>query len=428
MDQPNHQYRWDGTDDISSIFGYSHSLGPRSNLVFSSSDSTESKDSPSALHILPLTLEEVEHLISLQLHTIPSLSWTNDDIFLDQNDLQTFRLDLITKIDSFLSSIPSNNCKWFLKTNRHSCKDSPLDFPTEKDLSLFAQELDRFPIPTEHVTTIDEVDFGSSFLAMCRSRLESTAVQSGEDVLSLLTRSKRIYGDFSLQVRLRPTPWDCYLAFSPYDDQMAQYPFHEFRCYISNRQIRCIMQYSYLVTCPISADDMPFAIEAIIDFLQNKFLPMLSSQILDLAVDVQCLPVLPQQYEIKFIETNPLGPGTVWGHLSWDTDRCWLLFDPQDEQNPTILPPQTQISDTQGGERRILWQRPPNQRCVCVVLYTTCHPRGMVWGALAHIPPDYMLIIWKKWRLEELQEGKSRVDGKDAETDENKRAFGCAIT
>lgn len=408
-----HQYRWDGTDDISSVFEYSHCLGPRHQLTMSSlALRGNSNSSASSLHILPLSLQEVQHLISLQRQTIPGMAWTGEENSFSasdatQGDLDAFRGEFVAKVDSFLSSISSECGKWFLKTNRHSCKDSPLDSPNEKDLALFAEELDRYPVPAEHLKSLDDVDFGSAFLAMCRSRLESTAVRNGEDVLSLLIRSKRIYGDFTLQVRLQPIPWDCYLAFSPYDDQMAQYPLHEFRCYLSNRQVRCIMQYSYLITCPIPPEEMPSAVQTIVTYLYHDFLPSLSQDILDVAVDVQCIPSnSSKQFEIKFIETNPLGPGTVWGHLSWDGDRSWLLFDPQDAQNVSILPSEAVIPDSQGGERRVQWYHPADG-CVCVVLYTSRHPLGMLWGALAHIPPDYMLVLWEKWRLEELQEAEN---------------------
>ena len=419
-----HQYKWDGTDDITSVFQYSHQLGPRDT-------------SQTTVHLLSLTLNEVQNLIRLQSSYHPSMNWTGDEILPSheqQEELQTFQTELIQKIDSFLeniSSSSSNQQNWFVKTNRHSCKDSPLDHPTEKDLLIYSHELDQYPIPPQR--NLDEIDFGSAFLAMCRARLVSTAIQNGNDVLSLLLRSKRIYDDFTLQVRLCPSPWDCYLAFTPFDEHMARFPLHEFRCYISNRQLRCVMQYSYLMTCPIPSADIPHAIQAIADYLHDQFLPSLSSEILDLAVDLQCIPrdidtnisMTTQQplFEIKFIETNPLGPGTVWGHLHWETDQSWLLFPPGHGRNTSLLPPRGQITDTQGGERTVLWNSCtlPSKKshreesdgcvddgdCICVVMYTSRHPVGMVWGGLAHIPPDYMLVIWEKWKLEEVQQEKS---------------------
>jgi hypothetical protein len=429
----SHQYKWDGTDDIASVFQYSHQLGPR-----------DTSQTPT--YLLQLTFDEVQNLIQIQSAYHPSMNLTGDEMISShekqQEELQTFQTHLIQKIDSFLHTLPSScsshEQKWFVKTNRHSCKDSPLDHPTEKDLLIYSHELDQYPIPPQR--NLDEIDFGSAFLAMCRSRLISTAIQNGTDVINLLLRSKRIYDDFTLQIRLCPSPWDCYLAFTPFDDHMAQYPLHEFRCYISNRQLRCIMQYSYLITCPIPSADLLHAVQAISDYLHEHFLPSLSSDILDLAVDLQCIPRdhNPTEFEIKFIETNPLGPGTVWGHLHWETDQPWLLFPDGEGHNTSLLPPTGRICDTQGGERTVLWIPSPGQsfggsggrdedRCVCVVMYTSRHPVGMVWGGLAHIPPDYMLLIWEKWKLQELQQVDQDQGGEGIEEAEAEQKSLCVI-
>lgn len=439
----SHQYLWDGSDDIKSVFEYSHSLGPKGSFQFqfqspSSSSQLESQleSQSQSTHILSLSMEEVQKITLLQSS---NWIWTGDENSQNNseiNDLELFKQHFILKINEFLSNISnSSNQKWFLKTNRHSCKDSPLDHPTENDLQIFKNELNLFPTIPLNISNIDEIDFGVAFLAMCRSRLESTAVRNGNDVLSLLIRSKRIYDDFILQLRICPLPWDCYLAFTSYDDEMAKYPLHEFRCYISNRQIRCIMQYSYLITCPISSQQMPYAIKSILNYLNDQFIPSIPNEILDLVVDLQCIPLSTTSeeeennlYQIKFIETNPLGPGTVWGHLSWDVDRSWLLFNPEDGKNTSILPSQGHISDTQGGERVIEWYPSiDNEKCHCVVLYTSHHPLGMVWGGIAHIPADYLLIVWEKWNLQRLQQENNSTAVNENNKDDRKVDWNCII-
>jgi hypothetical protein len=273
-----HQYDWDGSEDMSNVFQYSHRLGPRETAL------TE-------IHVLPLTIQEVQKIVQLQKVFCPALAWTDDES-LDHDkesevSLEHFRKEFIAKVDAFLS-VFSQGQKWFVKTNRHSCKDSPLDHPLERDLSIFSAELDLHAIPVGD--DLDDIDFGSAFLAMCRSRLTSTAISSGNEVLSLLERSQRIYGDFTLQLRLCPSPWDCYLAFTPFDERMARYPLHEFRCFISHRQVRCITQYSYLATCPLSPESMPHAVRALVAFLNDHYLPRVPLTILDLAVDLQSPP------------------------------------------------------------------------------------------------------------------------------------------
>jgi hypothetical protein len=403
------------------VFRYSHGLGPRETAL------TET-------HVLSLSLEETQIIVQLQKAFCPTLCWTGDaTTALEEKETESednrklLRQELISKIDSFLRTLPGGERqRWFLKTNRHSCKDSPLDHPLQRDLSIFSAELDLHEVPI--ASDLDDIDFGPAFLAMCRSRLTSTAITNGEEVLSLLERSQRIHSDFNLQLRLCPSPWDCYLAFAPFDERMARYPLHEFRCYVSHRQVRCIMQYSYLATCPLPPEMMPHAIRAMVSHLNAHYLPGVPPALLDLAVDVQCIPVaspdgptaagLPA-FEVRLIEVNPLGPGTVWGHLSWERDRPWLLFPPGTGGDPSLLPAQGCFSDTQGGERTVLWHSHESpvsadlseggqEQCLCVAMFTSRHPVGMVWGALAHIPPDYLLIVWEKWRLEELQQSQSQ--------------------
>jgi hypothetical protein len=76
--------------------------------------------------------------------------------------------------------------RWFVKTNRHSPKDSPLDSPTPHDMELFRAELMRDGLcsPPPRTQSVDAIDFGGVFRCVLRSRLLSLAAVNGEESLS----------------------------------------------------------------------------------------------------------------------------------------------------------------------------------------------------------------------------------------------------
>ena len=385
------QFAWDGTEKAGEVFQYASRLGPR--------------DASTQLQlVMPLSKQDAYNIIDIyrsrecsELLGAPRLS---------VHQLAAACKELMTRIDALLSSHPG--ATWFMKTNRHSLKDAPLDHPVDSDLAIFRRELGR-TTPPPPGANIDEVDFGPAFEAMCRSRLQSTIVRTGADAISLLARSKRIHDDFCLQIQLQDQEqWDCYLSFIGFDAAMAEYPTNEFRCYISRRELRCIMQYSYLVRCPIIDDLIQQAADAICRLLNDEVFPTLPVDVFDVAADVQCVAIPPvhitdpYSFRVKLIELNPLGPGSVWGQLDWDTDSSWLL-------GSGALPSPCQRSDTAGGEnKRVLCAQQrhapgsPQSDKLFIFAYTSRHPLGLNLGALAHVPPDYMLELWKMWKIEKL--------------------------
>ena len=309
-----------------------------------------------------------------------------------------------------------------MKTNRHSCKDSVLDHPSDKDLGTFRANMQALQCPAVDIA-LDDVDFSAAFEAMCRARIQATAVTSGAEAVSLLSRSRRIYEDFELQLRPDIGIDDFYLFFSPFDDAMAQNPMHEFRCYISGRQLRCIAQYSYLTACPIPEDRIQVAATSIAFDIVNYFIPQMADGVSDVAVDVQCVPEDPDNvsFTVRRIEVNPLGPGTVWGTLDWQNDSTWLLGK--------VCPPESSVRrDTQGEKlvrelmNLVVSPASPGsgrETVACVVTYIAQKPcLGVCNSALAHMPPDYMLVLWEEWRLGERKESSS--DRGSAERDDNK--------
>lgn len=401
MNDDKRQFEWDGTESLVDVFSYSHSLGPRDVLA------------DPAQRILPLSIDDVRGMIDIFRERM------NSDILpkpvRDTVDLRAIRISLEARIDALLLENSDTFKKWFLKTNRHSCKDAVLDHPTEEDLKCFEQDLLKYPSPPLD-QALDDVDFSPAFVSMCRSRIKSTAVSSGYEAISLLSRSRRIYEDFELQLRLDANgDCDFYLCFSPFNELMAEHPTHEFRCYVSGRKLRCIAQYSYLVQCPIPAEHMSDAAIAMADTIYNNVLPRLPESIIDAAIDLQCVlsPPLGDRkidFDVIIIEVNPLGPGTVWGTLDWAYDSPWLLGKeelPQSCIRRNNLGEETTREQTKfqvrnkvlGDELNHVSYEKISVNCVLSFISSkTC--LGLTHSAIAHIPADYMLILWSIWQLD----------------------------
>merc|ERR1711959_137521 len=185
-------FQWDGTEEVKAIVAYSTSLGARDTTSASSHDT---------VHVLPLSRSEAQALVHLHADQcgsvlLPEVSETHLDAARDLIG------ELTGRIESFLAGLDPAVKGWFVKTNRHSCKDSPIDHPTQADVELFRQELRTRGIATACATDVspDEIDFGPAFEAFCASRLRAIAVGDGPEVLSLLTRSYRAYQDLTLQL------------------------------------------------------------------------------------------------------------------------------------------------------------------------------------------------------------------------------------
>lgn len=321
------QFEWDGSESIRDIFSYSHSLGPRDTQA---SERTRT---------IPLSATDVS--ILMDLYRDLNRSCLLEPPQRTQEEMESFRRIFIERVDTILmEKNDTSPNKWFLKTNRHSCKDSVLDQPTEKDLNIFREALRDSPGPPLALP-LDEIDFAPAFECMCKARLHATAVTTGADAVSLLSRSRRIYEDFELQLRDDIDLDDFYLFFSPFDEQMANHPLHEFRCYLSGKQLKCIAQYAYHVKCPIDKTMMLDAAKCIADQVMNVYLPTLPESVSDAAIDVQCVPCSSGRFLVRLIEVNPLGPGTVWGTVSWEQDSMWLL-------GKQPIPQSSVRKDTQG--------------------------------------------------------------------------------
>eukprot|EP00656_Telonema_subtile_P001944 TRINITY_DN10843_c0_g1_i1.p1 TRINITY_DN10843_c0_g1~~TRINITY_DN10843_c0_g1_i1.p1 ORF type:complete len:352 (-),score=58.52 TRINITY_DN10843_c0_g1_i1:55-1110(-) len=319
--------------------------------------------------------------------------------------------DLVQRIDGLLRGLGAD-CRWFVKTNRHSCKDSPIDHPSDADIEAFRQELHlrgiARAVPID--TSPDDLDFGPVFGAFCSARLRATAASTGDEVLSLLARSHRTHDDLELQLS-HCDEWDCYLAFLPFVDSIASTPLNEFRCYVSRGQLRCVAQYSYLVSCPIPAPKMADAGQACVDFVMRA-LPSLPAGVVDVAVDVRCIEA-GEGFEVSLIEVNPLGPGCVWGVVDWDKDQHWLM-------GRSPLPAPKTCADSEGNVTQYVLSRDG----AVLVGFTSEHARGFTMGGLSHMPAAYMAVLNELWELERLFE-RERNEQHLVEAKESKKGIGC---
>ena len=340
-----------------------------------------------------------------------------------------------------------------------------MDHPTDTDVARFRAEMRRRGLVSETPrfdtdTDPDAIDFGPAFAAFCTARLFSTAVRDGNECVDLLTRSARAHGDLSMQLNLiqpvdgddavavavtdapkTPPPvvdadielsvgddatkthaaactpaWDCYLAFIPFQPDVARTPLHEFRCYCSAQRLRCIAQYSYLHKCPLPREDMRSAALAISDAVSEQ-LKALPEGVVDAAIDVRCVPCVDGEgkrgsgegkaasaavYDVSLIEVNPLGPGCVWGTVDWDHDKEWLLG-----RSPP--PPEGHTSDQMANTCVTLHvPHGSGDGWPVVVRFTGSHASGVYMGGLAHMPPAYLAALFEDWALTPVFEADER--------------------
>jgi len=379
MNEAKSAFLWDGSDNKDEIITYTTGLGARDTA-------TTAGDQPTL--VLNLSKDDASAIMALYRRQCASVV-VPEVSDLAYNAAQVATTRLVQRIDKIL---PESSQGFFLKTNRHSCKDSPVDHPTESDIARFRDELASRGSASELPlgTNLDDIDFGPAFEAFCSARLRSTAVHNGEEALSLLTRSRMTHEDLNLQLE-SDSPWDLYLAFLPFMSHIADTPLHEFRCYVSRGSVRCVAQYSYFHQCPIPAKDMPAAGSACSLFVQS-LMPSLPGGVQDVAVDVRCI-LEEGQFNLSLIEVNPLGPGCVWGTLYWEHDREWLLG-----RSPVPLDLPRSVEDAAGNTTQYVM----DEANKVVVAFTSEHAKGFSMGGLAHMPAPFLLEMHDAWGLDRL--------------------------
>ena len=388
-------FEWDGTEEMEAIMSYTTGLGPR--------DTTTTTGAPAAA-VLPLSRDEASALISLYRRLCASCVYP--EVTDEEYELaRTVGNNLTSRIDTFLADLPGGSSGYFIKTNRHSCKDSPIDHPTAADIETFRAELRARGLwhPKPAGTNPDSIDFGPAFEAFCSARLKATAVHCGRDAVSLLERSHRTHDDLDLQLDNAADGqkrWDLYLAFIPFEPEVAHTPLNEFRCFISRGVVRCVAQYSYMVACPIPPEHMPHAGHACAQ-LANQLLPTLPEGVCDVALDVRCIPVAAAQngsckFNVSLIEVNPLGPGCVWGVVDWNRDKDWLLG----KSNLPALTLPCSRPDTTGNVTDYIW----DSEGKVMVAFTSAHAAGCEMGGLAHMPPEFLIEVHEAWELKQIFE------------------------
>ncbi len=126
------QFEWNGNDKQSEIFKYSCKMGSKDNKYNKFEILQLSKED--AITIRNLYRRDLSNII------IPELNKSEKELLVNSE------AELLYKIDNFLKTLDTED-GFFMKTNRHSCKDSPIDHPTENDINLFKLELTKCDIP-----------------------------------------------------------------------------------------------------------------------------------------------------------------------------------------------------------------------------------------------------------------------------------------
>lgn len=382
------QFNWNEEVEMKDLIKYANEVGS-ANFNFHN------------FYILELTIEDAVTIVNLHRREysniiIPELSMKEIE------SLNITEKILYDKINQFLSEKikkENNTNGFFMKTNRHSCKDSPIDYPNSSDIQNFIDQIKKTEIPTMD-KTIDNIDFSIAFNSMCMSRLKSIKVTNADDAMSLLKRSKRIFNGMKMSIENKDL--NIYLAFCNYNDDIVQYSSNEFRCVISKGQLRCIFQYSYMIKLNLFDDN-----DELINDMINEIRRKIEKEIInfpdylkDVLIDVQVVPISnsngSQSFNINLLEYNPLGPGGIWGDLYWDRDKDWLLGNKP-------IPDSVSYSDNLNrriSKIKILYDN-NNEKNVIYFIYTTKSTVGFDFEGLYCMNQEYMLELWKYWKMEE---------------------------
>lgn len=176
-----------------------------------------------------------------------------------------------------------------------------------------------------------------------RAKLQLMKCRTGTDVLSLLTRSQRIFTDISMHFQYRipgATGNTLSVIFREFSEKMA--PDHEFRCYVVGRRLRAISQYHCYFRLE---DDNPLfrpehsarVRDAIVEFHDATFSKLLPDSLRDYVVDIAIDRENPSPATCSVVELNPHGPSMSSGSalFNWAVDEALLCGF---ADNPEIVP------------------------------------------------------------------------------------------
>src|SRR3989338_4559932 len=142
------QFEWDGTEDAREVWGYACSLGPIENARLQGEGD-----------LVEVGMTEAEAAAVVLKHR-----WrrAREGPLGGEEEARVDALleGLKQRIDLALPTNGGRSNGWFVKTKRHSPKDSPVDDPTEEELALFREEMKKRGIdkPLDHHSDPDAVE------------------------------------------------------------------------------------------------------------------------------------------------------------------------------------------------------------------------------------------------------------------------------
>lgn len=222
-----------------------------------------------------------------------------------EKDKQILKL-LEKKLDEFINTHKYEN-GFFIKLNFRSPKDG---FPLRNDLipQLFESELSSLLKKWEYkkwiqwLPNLKEPDFVSNakWISFVKTLNKLSVCSSGEEVLSLILSSLRIYEDLSYFSKEKIDK--VYIAFREFDPKIDC--LYEFRCVIAKNELKSIMQYNHpWLIEELLKDSNVLMIKEKINYFWEK---NIREKLIDYKNYVLDIAIIQNEENLKVIEINPI--------------------------------------------------------------------------------------------------------------------------
>eukprot|EP00007_Cunea_sp_BSH-02190019_P001082 CAMPEP_0174235266 /NCGR_PEP_ID=MMETSP0417-20130205/4772_1 /TAXON_ID=242541 /ORGANISM="Mayorella sp, Strain BSH-02190019" /LENGTH=348 /DNA_ID=CAMNT_0015313751 /DNA_START=167 /DNA_END=1210 /DNA_ORIENTATION=+ len=257
---------------------------------------------------VPISIEEARALIgAYRTHARPDLS--THHLTGEQQDLLKA---LCSRVDSKLGSCGFREGGAFVKLSSRSPKDATS--VGERCMNLFEQFL-RNVKEKEH----REVTSNDRFQALNYAHIYAMRSHTGEEALSLLSRSERICTDLELALE-RPVEWTQKIVIREWMCIPLQF---EFRGFVRERRLNALSQYYHKCFYQDVHENHELCRDLICDFYERiKDQIPIASCICDFVVDLD-------QKRVLIVELNPFDPlGTDAAMFNWKTDHEVMFNGP----------------------------------------------------------------------------------------------------
>lgn len=245
---------------------------------------------------LPLTFEEAHAILAFH-----DVSWRHAKPSLLPSDISTLKR-LEVAIDDLIKEFPGH-CA-FMRFCGRSPKDGE---PLNRDAILSKYQCERNKLVNDHCLPDDA---NTKMIAITRA--STLKVRSGQEAMSLLLTSERLYSDILDWVRYGEPEQICLREWS--DDLLLE---NEFRVFVHEGRVTAISQYDHYTYLP-ALEPMKEFIKYGIEKLWKKIHVMIGSQ--NYVVDIAYLPSKPDGEDFIVIEFSPFLPCTGASLFNWGND------------------------------------------------------------------------------------------------------------